>query len=109
MGRWEYFALLAGCVAVTVPLEFLYGFRVWRAPRRLARALLPGFVAFTLWDLWAVNRRHWWFSPDHTTGWLAPGGLPVEELAFFLVVPAAAISGYEAVRAGLARHEVGQP
>jgi len=96
-------ALLAGCVAVTVPLEFAYGFKVWRSPRRLAAALIPGALLFTVWDLIVIQRGHWSFSNEHTIGVDLPGGFPVEELLFFIVIPAAAISGYEAVVAGLAR------
>lgn len=99
--RYQYLCLLAGCVLVTLPLEFAYGFKVWRAPRRLAATLLPGFLLFYLWDLVAVRRGYWHFSEKFTTGWELPGSIPIEEALFFLIVPAAAISGFEAVRASL--------
>ncbi len=101
--HWQYLALLLGCVAVTVPLEFVYGFRVWRAPKRLAKAIVPTVAVFTAWDVFAISRGHWTFSDKYTVGVDFPGGFPIEELLFFIVIPAAAISGFEAVRAGLAR------
>jgi lycopene cyclase domain-containing protein len=103
MGHFEYLALLFGCVLVTVPLEFVYGFKVWRDPRRLLRAVFPGLVLFLLWDVWAIARGHWSYDPAALTGVTFPGSLPLEELLFFLVIPAAGISGYEAVVAGLKR------
>ena len=51
----------------------------------------------------AIDRRHWWFSPVHTTGLVLPGGLPVEEVVFFLVIPICGLLTYEAVGVVLGR------
>lgn len=102
MQDFQYLALLLGCVAVTVPLEFIYGFRVWRDPKRLARAVVPGFILFVIWDVYAIYRGHWQYNGDYLTG-IGVGSMPLEELLFFVIIPAAAISGYEAVGAGLRR------
>lgn len=102
MTHWQYILLLLGCVAVTLPLEFVYRFRVWRDPKRLARAIVPGFVLFTVWDVIAIHRHHWNYNDTYLTG-LHVGTVPIEELLFFIVIPAAAVSGYEAVCAGLRR------
>jgi hypothetical protein len=56
-------------------------------------------VIFVLWDLAAIAAGHWSFDPAQTTGVLLPGGLPLDELLFFVVVPFCAILGFEAVRA----------
>lgn len=103
MDHFQYFGLLVGCLVVTVPLEFIYGFRLWRRPLRLVRAVLPGVILFTIWDVFAISRGHWRFNSAYVTGGRLPGGVPVEEFTFFVVVPVAAIAGFEAVRAGLAR------
>ncbi|MFP3900942.1 MAG: lycopene cyclase domain-containing protein [Acidimicrobiia bacterium] len=95
--RWQYLAVLAGCLLVTLPLEVVLGARVYRRPRRLARSLVPALVVFVAWDLAAIERGHWWFSERYTTGWRLPGDLPVEELAFFVVIPICALLTYEAV------------
>jgi lycopene cyclase domain-containing protein len=94
-----YAAMLAFVVLGTLPLELRLGTRVYARPRRLLLTLLPVVPVFVVWDYYAVSRRHWDFDPAQTTGVLVPGGLPVEELAFFVVVPIAAVLTLEAVRA----------
>jgi len=91
--------MLLFVVLGTLPLELRLGTRVYARPRRLALTLLPVLPLFVAWDLYAVSRGHWDFDSRQTTGVTAPGGLPVEELLFFVVVPIAAILTLEAVRA----------
>ena len=100
--RYQYLAVLAVCVLVTLPLELVIGARVYRQPRRLLRALLPAVTVFVGWDLVAIDRGHWWYHPRYVTGWRLPGALPVEELAFFVVIPICAVLTYEAVSIVLA-------
>jgi lycopene beta-cyclase len=101
LGHGEYLALMAACLLITLPLEFLWGARVYRRPRRLALAVLPVAGLFVLWDVLAIRRQHWTFDPESTTGVLLPGALPLEELVFFLVIPTCALLTYEAVGIGL--------
>ncbi len=98
MSRLAYLAVLAGIVLATLPLELLLRTRVLRRQRRLALTLLPVLVVFVSWDLYAVAAGHWSFDPHQIVGLLLPGGLPVEELLFFLVVPLASVLTLEAVR-----------
>jgi lycopene beta-cyclase len=93
MTSYRYALVLAACVAVTLPLEFVLGARVYRRPLPL---VVPVAVVFLAWDLIATAAGHWWFSDDYT---LRPRllGLPIEEFAFFLVVPMCALLTYEAV------------
>lgn len=94
----QYLALMGGCLVVTLPLELVFGARVWRNPRRLAIALLPTIVVFVIWDLVAIARDNWTFNPRYVTGWGLPGNLPVEELVFFVVIPICGLLTLEAVR-----------
>jgi lycopene cyclase domain-containing protein len=94
-----YLAMLAFCVLGTLPLELCLGTRVYARWRRLLLSVLPVAVVFTAWDLYAITRGHWRFDRSQLIGIELPGGLPVEELLFFLVVPVAAILTLEAVRA----------
>lgn len=96
--RYQYLLLMAGCLVLTLPLEVVIGARVYRSPQRLARALLLPFVLFSIWDLVAIERGHWWFSEQFTTGWVLFGELPIEELAFFVAIPICTLLTYEAVR-----------
>jgi lycopene cyclase domain-containing protein len=98
MDRLQYLLLMAGCVLITLPLELGFGVRVWRSPRRLALALLPAFVLFVVWDLWATRTGTWDFSPDYTIGLRLPGGMAVEELVFFTVIPVCGLLTLESVR-----------
>jgi lycopene cyclase domain-containing protein len=98
MDRLQYLSVLAGCVLVTLPLEFVFGARVWRRPRRLARAVLPSFVVFVAWDLFATASGTWSFDERYTVGLTLPGGLVVEELLFFLLIPVCALLTLESVR-----------
>jgi lycopene beta-cyclase len=94
--RWQYLALMAACLIVTLPLEFVLRARVYRRPRRLLLALLPTVVIFTIWDVVGILRNHWTYSPQFTTG-IRLGVMPIEELVFFIVVPICGLLTYEAV------------
>jgi len=98
VGRFEYLLLMAGCLACTLPLEFVYDARVWQRPRRLLTTLAVPAAAFTVWDVLAIRGGLWSFDRRWVTGWELPFDLPVEEVAFFLTVPICAILAYEAVR-----------
>jgi lycopene cyclase domain-containing protein len=101
--RYQYLLLLAGCLLVTLPLEFVFGARVWRRPRRLLFALIPTVLVFALWDIAAIARDHWTYNPQYVTGRRLPGNLPVEEFAFFFVIPICGLLTLEAVRRILER------
>ncbi len=94
MDSWQYLLVLGACVAVTLPLEFVGGARVYRRPKALLATLVPVLAVFGGWDLIAVHRGEWWFSAHYTLG-LRPAGLPIEEWLFFLVVPVCALLTYE--------------
>ncbi|QZE26147.1 lycopene cyclase domain-containing protein [Brevibacterium casei] len=101
-GHWEYLALMAACVLITLPLEFVFSARVYRRWRLLLAALLPVVIVFAVWDLIAIARDHWTYSPEFVTG-IEFGALPLEELVFFIVIPVCALLSYEAVGTMLAR------
>ena len=72
--RYQYLLLMAGCLLITLPLEFLLRARVYRRPRRLLLALLPMLVVFLAWDALGIVRGHWWYSLEYTTGIRAGAG-----------------------------------
>lgn len=98
MRHLTYLAVLIGCVAGALWLEPVFKVNVLRRWRRLLLTLVPVAVIFVLWDLAAIGAGHWTFDRDQITGVILPGGLPLEELLFFLVVPICAVLGFEAVR-----------
>lgn len=98
MRHLGYVAMLVFCLVGTLPLELWLGVGVYRRVRRLALTLLPVVPLFVVWDLYAIARGQWDFDPTQLLGVVLPGGLPVEELGFFVVVPLAAVLTLEAVR-----------
>jgi lycopene cyclase domain-containing protein len=92
-----YLAMLAFCLVGTLPLELVLRVGVYRRVRRLALSVLPVLPLFLLWDLYAVRNGHWFFDRAQILGPMLPGGLPVEEVAFFVVVPLVSVLTLEAV------------
>jgi lycopene cyclase domain-containing protein len=95
--RLTYLLVLAACVLGTLPLEFVFGARVYRRWVRVLQAVLPVAVVFVVWDYLAARAGWWFFDGRYLTG-LFVGRLPLEELLFFLVVPVCGILTFEAVR-----------
>ena len=92
----SYAAMLAFVLIGTLPLHRYYQLKVLRQPLRLLSAIVPVAVLFVTWDLVATASGHWQFDPAQTFAarlW----GLPLEEYAFFVVVPLAGILTFEAV------------
>ena len=101
--RYQYLLLMAACLVITLPLEFVLRARVYRRWRQLVRALLPVLGIFLVWDWVGIVRGHWQYSDRYTTGILLPFGIPVEEFVFFVVVPICGVLTYEAVGTVLGR------
>jgi lycopene cyclase domain-containing protein len=95
--HWSYVAMLAFCLVGTLPLVPAFGLTVLRQPRRLLLTILAAGTPFLLWDLHATDVGHWRFDADQTLPWRI-AGLPLEEIAFFVVIPLVAVLTYEAVR-----------
>ena len=98
MRHLAYLAVLAVCLLGTLPLELWLGVRVYRRPRRLLLTLLPVVAVFVTVGPVRDRVGHWDFDPEQTLGLVLPGGVPVEELLFFVVVPTCAVLAFEAVR-----------
>ena len=98
MRHLSYVGVLALCLLGTLPLELWLKVGVYQRWRRLLLTLLPVVAVFVVWDLYAIHAGHWTFDPAQTLGVELPGGLPLEELLFFVVVPICTLLAYEAVR-----------
>jgi len=95
--QYQYLLVLAACLLITLPLELVLGARVWRRPRRLLLTLLPVVVVYSVWDVLAIESGMWDYSERFTTGILLPFAMPLEELAFFVVIPICGLLTLEAV------------
>jgi len=98
MGQLSYLGVLAFCVVGTVWLEVVLLTRVFARWRRLLAAVLPVAALFICWDVYAISEGHWTFDPARISGVMLPGGLPLDEVLFFLIIPTAAVLTLEAVR-----------
>lgn len=96
MRHASYAVMLAFVLAGTLPLHRYYRLSVLRQPLRLLAAVVPAAVLFVAWDLLATAAGHWQFDPAQTFS-LRLWGLPMEEYAFFVVIPLAGILTFEAV------------
>jgi lycopene cyclase domain-containing protein len=103
MSHLVYLAVLLGCLAVTVPLDIVYGAKVFARPWFLMAAILPVLIVFSGWDVYAISRRQWTYNRHWVTGIDLPGRLPLEEGLFFVVIPLVAILTFESVGRQLAR------
>lgn len=94
--HWAYVAMLAFCLAGTLPLVPAFGLSVLRQRRRLLLTVALAGTPFLLWDLYATHAGHWWFDENQT---LPPrlAGLPLEEIGFFAVIPIVSVLTFEAV------------
>ena len=97
LDHFQYLFLMAACLLITLPLEFVLGARVYRRAAGLAFALIPVVIIFSVWDIVGILRDHWSYSARFTTGVELIFGMPIEELVFFIVVPICGLLTYEAV------------
>jgi lycopene beta-cyclase len=88
---------MAACLVLTLPLEVLFGARVYRRMKTAALALLPVVLLFSVWDIVGILRDHWSYNPRYVTGIQLGFGMPLEELVFFVVIPICGLLTYEAV------------
>jgi lycopene cyclase domain-containing protein len=98
----SYAAMLALVLIAVLPLHHHYRLDVLRQPGRLIKAVLPVAGVFVMWDIAATAAGQWHFDPAQTFAarlW----GLPLEEYAFFVVIPFAGILTLEAVTVARAR------
>ena len=96
MKHASYVAMLAFVLIGILPLHRYYRLDVLRQPLRLLAAIVPAAALFVVWDLAATAAGQWHFDPAQTFAarlW----GLPLEEYAFFVVIPLAGILTFEAV------------
>jgi lycopene cyclase domain-containing protein len=94
--------MLAFVLIGTLLLHRHYRLSVLRQPMRLLMAIVPVALVFIIWDLVATAAGHWRFDPAQTFA-IRLWGLPLEEYAFFVVIPLAGILTFEAVTVVLAR------
>lgn len=97
LDQFQYILLMAACLLITLPLEFIFKARVYRRALRLLQVILCIAFIFSVWDIIAIQAGLWTYSEKFTSGVMLPFGLPLEELLFFIAIPICGILTYEAV------------
>jgi lycopene cyclase domain-containing protein len=105
---WSYVAMLAFCLAGTLPLVPAFRLRVLQQPRRLLLTIAAAGAPFLAWDLYATRAGHSRFDAAQTLSW-REAGLPLEEIGFFVVIPLVSVLTYEAVGAVRRRERASRP
>jgi lycopene cyclase domain-containing protein len=94
---WAYLGMIGFVILASWWLEWAFDLRVLRAPRRLLLTLVLVIPFFVLWDAYAIAQGHWFFDYSQMTGLIGPLGVPLEEYAFFIFIPIAAVLTWEGV------------
>ena len=97
MLKFGYLAMIAFTIVGSFWLEIFLKVGVLRRIKRALLSIATIAAIFIVWDLYAISRGHWHFDSEQIIGLKTPGGIPLEELLFFTVVPLAAIMTIEAV------------
>jgi lycopene cyclase domain-containing protein len=100
LSHWAYAGMLAFCLAGTLWLVPAFRLTVLRQPRRLLLTIALAGTPFLVWDLLATSAGQWWFDAEQTLP-VRVAGVPLEEVAFFVVIPLVSVLTYEGVRAAL--------
>lgn len=99
--------VLLGCILGSGWLEFLLRTRVYRRTLRLILSVLPVVVVYVLWDAYAIARGHWTFDTRFITNVEVVLNVPLDEVAFFVIIPICAILTLEGVRSSRPQWEIG--
>jgi lycopene cyclase domain-containing protein len=87
--------ILSGIIPLLA--SFWPGLKFYQNIRSLLISITIVAIFFSVWDVFAVYRGHWFFNP--TDVWkLRIINLPVEEVLFFVVIPFCCIFTWEAVK-----------
>ncbi len=94
----SYAIILASAIFFPLILSFDKKVAFWRSWPRACMAAFIVALPFIVWDEIATMQGSWSFSPAHVWAFRL-GGLPLEELFFFLVAPVACVFIHACVKA----------
>lgn len=90
----EYGWILLFSLSLPLILSFYPPLKFYSNLKALFLAVLWVLIIFGGWDVWATYRGHWSFNPDSIWG-IKLLNLPLEEVAFFIVIPFCCIFSWE--------------
>ncbi len=99
--EYSYVLLFVALCAIFVNLTFkLRITSMWRTFIKVDIAILAIYLT---WDAWAIHKKNWHFDPRQILNNRLWGGIPIEEVLFFIVVPLMTILTYLALSKIVAR------
>jgi len=102
--QFTYAGLLLATIAVPLALSFDRKVRFYTNWKYLFPAIIITAAVFIVWDVRFTEVGIWRFNPDYLLGY-SYQGLPVEEWAFFIVIPYATLFVYEVLKSYLPAFE----
>ncbi len=85
-GPWRYLSLVVAWALPPIAFQLAFGGDLlWRHRRAVGLTITSATLYLAAADTLAIRDGVWTIAPGSSTGWLLPGGLPIEELVFFAV------------------------
>jgi lycopene cyclase domain-containing protein len=94
MSTYMTVLILSGIIPLLA--SFWPGLKFYQNIRSLLISITLVVILFSVWDVFAVYRGHWFFNPTGVWKWRIIN-LPVEEVLFFVVIPFCCIFTWEAI------------
>jgi lycopene cyclase domain-containing protein len=97
MNHFEYLLVLLFSGFIPFLFTFHPHSKIKKHLEPLFKAIFISAIPWIIWDIWATWRGHWGFNPDYILG-LKFINLPIEEVAFFIVIPFCSIFVWTLIR-----------
>lgn len=95
--QWTYLLLDILCIAGPLALSFDKKVAFYKKWRFVGWSIFAASSLFIIWDIIFTKLGIWKFNPDYVYPFRI-GGLPFEEILFFVVVPYASVFIYECLK-----------
>lgn len=106
--NFTYLLILAATIAVPLALSFESKIQYFKKLKYLLPAIVLTGAVFIMWDISFTKARIWGFNPDYLIG-INLLHLPVEEWAFFVVIPYSSVFIYEVLKFYWVKYEYANP
>lgn len=87
VGHFTYLAVLGFVALCAVFVNLLFRIRILRLWKVFLKIDAIVLLLYGTWDLWAAQRKSWYFDNSQIIGIKLFGVLPIEEILFFILVP----------------------
>ena len=95
--HFTYCLILASSVAGPLALSFDRKVQFYNKWKYLFPAMIIPGVLYIVWDIWFTSKGVWRFNENYIIG-IKLFNLPLEEVAFFFIVPYCCVFIYECIR-----------